>query len=129
MRVTQDSNVSIAALKALAQGQDNVHIHIHQNAVQVNNGSRQSIPEWMEDTPPMDEQGLFSFIQTLPEPRLDNLISLVYITTLRIFGGNKTRAARWLGVSHRNYYNRKSVFDRGEVDRLEKQKLLVEKVG
>lgn len=126
MKVTQDSNVSVAAIKQLAQNSDNIHIHIHQNAVQISNHSGPNVkaPEWV-DVPVMDEQALFSLIQSLPEPRLDNLVSLAYMVALKTFGGNKTHAAKWLGVSARNYHNRKSMYD----GRLEKQKLLVEKIG
>jgi hypothetical protein len=105
MKLEMSPSISVAALKSLAHGQDNVQIHIHQNAIQIS-GGRQEVPEFITNIPPMDEQALFCLIQNLPEPRLTNLVSSVYMIALKMLGGNKSATSKWLGVSYKNVCRR-----------------------
>lgn len=108
MKIEQQApNISIATLKKLADGHDNVTININMTAIQ---GKEEGAEPPVIDVPShavdaLTEDAFFKMLWDMPEPRLRSLVEYTINLAQRKHGASSLAAA-WLGVSYRTVRER-----------------------
>jgi hypothetical protein len=97
-KILQAPQISLAAIKALANGYDNVTINISQNAIQY--AGKTDLPMFDPGITPMEEERLLTLLDSFPSPKILYFMEYLRLISIRKFG-NKTKAAKWLGMSKR----------------------------
>lgn len=104
MKIEQDARIATQIAKAL-QGHDGpVHIEVNLNA----NGNQEANIGSHFPKVGGEDFLLVRLIDSLPEPRLRNLIQRIYNIAFERFEST-TEAAKWLGVSYAAFWERNLV--------------------
>lgn len=82
-------------------GGENVVNIQYVNNILWNNQSKPLPPTFDPGIKPMEAENLLALIDSFPHPRYRHFIEFIRRLAINKFNGNKTHAAKWLGMSHR----------------------------